>query len=109
MIERPKDLVTVDVEIEFNTVCYVRLEIDLGHVNKGGRSQYSVAEVGEIVKSFLDSQILQPSGNQFFGDYYCDYFVVKKEMNKNKYKLVFCVCSDRPDTIGVITLFKETK
>lgn len=106
MIVRPDGLLIVEVDIEFNFLSYTKLEIDLAHVNKGERSSYTSKDVAEIVSHLLDGLRLEVSDEKSFGEEICSYFVRSGEFKDKRYKLVFCVCSDRPESIGVITLHR---
>ena len=106
VIERPNGLELVDVNIEFNFLKFTKLEIDLAHVNKNGRSTYSSNDVAKIVIHLLSGLVLEASDEKSFGDEVCSYFVRSGEFEEKNYKLVFCICSDRPETIGVITLHR---
>ncbi|CBW26014.1 hypothetical protein BMS_1135 [Halobacteriovorax marinus SJ] len=106
MIERPSALEIVEASIEFNFLNYTKLEIDLAHVNKDGRSSYTCEDVAEIVSHLLNDLRLEASDEKSFGEEICSYFVRSGEFKDKRYKLVFCVCSDRPESIGVITLHR---
>jgi hypothetical protein len=107
---RPDDLVYVDVDIEFNLKKFTSLEIDLRHINNGSKAtrstQYSVDEVVEIVRKFLNNQMVDEFSKRDYGNITCEYFSVVDKFKGKKYKLIICECSDRPDAIGVITLFR---
>ena len=109
-IVRPKSLEIIDVEIEFNFVSYRKIEIDLHHINRGKsltrESTFSLFEIVNLVKIFLEGKILKPDNQRMYGDESCDYFTFIADLNGKKYKLVFCVCTDRRDTLGVITLYR---
>lgn len=106
MIIRPDGLVIVEVNIEFNFLNYTKLEIDLAHVNKDERSSYTSDEVAKIVSHLLNGLRLEASDEKAFGEEVCSYFVRSGEFEDKNYKLVFCICSDRPESIGVITLHR---
>lgn len=106
MIIRPAGLEIVKASIEFNYRAFEYLEIDLEHVNRGKRSSYSADEVVKIVMSMINNLRLVPSGEKDFGNENCSYFVRSGSSNDKKFKLVFCICSDRPTTIGVVTLHR---
>ena len=105
LIIRPDELEIIEAKIEFNMKEFMSLEVDLSHINKNGRSCYSVLEVKKIVATLIDGLLLSPSGEKEFGDEFCSYFVKTGEVMEKKLKLVFCICSDKPDCIGVITLY----
>ena len=105
LIIRPDELEIIEAKIEFNMKEFMSLEVDLSHINKNGRSCYSVLEVKKIVATLIDGLLLSPSREKEFGDEFCSYFVKTGEVMEKKLKLVFCICSDKPDCIGVITLY----
>lgn len=94
------------MDIEFNFLIYTKLEIDLAHVNKGERSSYTSKDVAQIVSHLLNGLRLEASDEKSFGEDICSYFVRSGEFEDKNYKLVFCICSDRPESIGVITLHR---
>ena len=106
MIKRPKGLEIVELTVEFNFQKFTCLEIDLEHVNKDQRSNFSLEDVSQIVLVLIDNLRLSPSGEKEFGDDICSYFVRSASYEDKNFKLVFCICSDRPATIGVITLHR---
>lgn len=106
MIKRPLELEIVAASVEFNYKAFEFLEIDLEHVNKDKRSDYSADEVVKIVLIMIDNLRLVPSGEKDFGNETCSYFVRSGNCDDKNFKLVFCICSDRPTTIGVITLHR---
>jgi hypothetical protein len=67
------------------------LEIDRSHINLGKKK----TRAGHL------------SGDQKqYGEEYCDYFSILGNVYGKKYKLIFCIFSDRPSSIGIITLFR---
>lgn len=106
MIKRPEGLSYIEVRLSFNFKVYTKLEIDLGHINKNARSNFSIEEVTNIMASALENNALLACDEKEFGTEICSYFVKKLIYKKNNYKLVFCICSDREDSIGVITLHR---
>lgn len=106
MIIRPDDLEIISSGLEFNFYNYTELEINLNHINKDGRSQFRSIEVLNIVTELIDGKALSASDIKEFGDEICSYFVVTGLVHNKKYKVVFCICSDKPKTIGVITLHR---
>ena len=110
MIPRPHWLISRFIEITFNSREFNFLEIDLDHINKGKSRERSgdvtASEVALIVQSFLNGNDIEANDVKYFGQYNCQFFV-KKQLYLNKmYKMVLCICSDRPDTIGIITLHR---
>ena len=106
MIERPKRLEIIEIDIEFNLRSFETLEIDLIHINKNGRSGLSAEQVTSIIKGLIHKLVLSASGQKEFGEEICSYFVRTGTVRDKKYKAVFCICSDRPFSIGVITLHR---
>lgn len=106
MIIRPEGLELVEVSLVFNLKIIERLEIDLAHVNKAERSKYKASEVAFLIGRFINHLELPSSSEKIIGGEICHYFVSFGEIEGKKYKLVFCTCSDRPKTIGVITLYR---
>ena len=110
---RPKNLVVVSTEITFNYVVFTELEIDLNHINFGKdqtrASHFSINELAEIVKTMLDGLYLDTESVRNYGLYNCEYFSIVKENDHKRYKMIFCICSDKKFTIGVMTLFRIKK
>lgn len=106
MLGRPHNLQSVSTSILFNFNYYDCCEIDLEHVNKNKRSHFSIEDVADIVHSKLNGLKLEPSDTKFFLNTACEYFVVRLIYENKRFKLVFCICTDKPSTIGVITLFR---
>ena len=106
MIRRPPGLVTAEVNCTVNFLTYDQFEMDLGHINKFARSKFEGSEVALIVLALIDGVVIDPSGEQAFGTYKCLYFVKVGIFEMKKYKLVFCQCSDRPHSLGIITLHR---
>jgi hypothetical protein len=91
---------------KFNFQTISELEIDLAHVNKSDRSKLTAMEVLNIVSELIGNKILSPSDYKEFDDEICTYYVKTGLVYEKKYKAVFCICSDKPNTIGVITLHR---
>jgi hypothetical protein len=106
LITRPVDLSIIRANFEFNFQNILELEIDLTHINKLGRSQFTEIDVLNIVSELIGNKILSPSSYKEFGDEHCTYYVKTSFLFEKKYKVVFCICSDKPNTIGVITLHR---
>jgi hypothetical protein len=83
LVLRPDNLYVIPTKIVFNYLVFNSLEIDLQHIEADGYQRY------------------------FGGS--CLYFKSEFVINKFKYKLVFCICSDRPKRIGVMTLYRIGK
>ncbi len=109
MITRPESLIIVPIHLIFNRKLFYGLEIDLEHINKKKRSKFTEIEVTKYVLANLSFKKLEPSGEGQFNKESCDYFeIVFNDQNK-LLKLVFCVCSDKPRVIGIITLYQMRK
>jgi hypothetical protein len=106
MLTRPDGLKIVQTDLRFNFAPFEYLEIDLEHINKDDRSKYTADDVSFIVKELIDDLKITSGGMKQFGDEFCNYFVKNGTVDKKNFKLVFCVCSDRPSSIGVITLHR---
>ena len=106
MISRPDGLIEIYVEIDFNFRNFSRLEIDLNHINQNNRSWFTWGKIKEIVFDNINGLTLLPSATQFYQEEKCGYFVHFIQNKGIKYKLVFCICSDKPNTIGIITFFR---
>jgi hypothetical protein len=113
VVIRPDILQIVDIDIEFNYVKYSKLEIDLQHINRGKKltrhSNFLLEEVLILVTFILDGEVIGLNASKSCGDENCDYFSILKRFQGNNYKLVLCVCSDRKDTLGIITLYRARK
>jgi hypothetical protein len=107
---RPRGLVVVEVDIEFNLLNYYKLEIDLEHINRGKNytreTQYTLREIVDLVTLFIDKEILSSHATKNYGDESCEYYLLLKNFKGSNYKLVFCKCSDQVDTLGIITIYK---
>lgn len=110
MLTRPDTLYCHSIDILFNFILFKMVEIDLEHVNRGSNKQrntnFSGDEISKIFSSLINNQVLSPSDEKEYGEYFCTYYVIIGEVEGQMYKTVFCICSDRPENIGVITLFK---
>jgi len=106
LIIRPNGLEIIKVELEFNFQSFLFLEIDLVHVNKNSRSNYSKDEVAKIFVSIIAGTALRSVDEKEFGSDFCSYFVKTGQFESKEYRIVFCICSDRPASIGVITLYR---
>jgi hypothetical protein len=110
VVTRPDGLVIVDVEIEFNFLNYSKVEIDLQHINQGKnvtrKTQFSVEEAVNLVIALIDGQVIELDSQRYYGDDSCNYYSAIKKFQSNFYKLVFCTCTDRPETLGIITLYR---
>ena len=84
--------------------------MDISHINFGKKetrvSNYTSAEIIAIVLNFINDQDFMPEATRQFENESCDYFLYIGKYNGKNYKLIFCICSDRPNSIGVITLFR---
>lgn len=112
MIQRPENLKGVKVDFMFNGLPIREIEVELEHINFGGskkreRSSFDVKAVAKICEHFFSEARLQPSGEKAFGNELCRYFKLSDVYRKKNYRIVICHCSDKPRTLGVITLFKE--
>ncbi|MFP5491472.1 MAG: hypothetical protein ACLGG0_08225 [Bacteriovoracia bacterium] len=106
MIIRPVGLIILDLQIYFNQRNFDKIEIDLGHINKLQRSKFEARFIKNVIEENLDGISLRKVDLKSFGDEYCEYFITVVKLLDKNFKLVFCVCSDRPQTIGVITFYR---
>ena len=106
LIKRPEGLLKINVRIEFNLQLFECLEVDLSHINKNQRSFYNLKEIQGMAQNLIDGICLVPSGEKRFYDEFCTYYVLESLYNDKMFKLVFCICSDRPKILGMITLHR---
>lgn len=106
LVLRPDNLYVIPTKIRFNRKIFDALEIDLNHINKNRRSNYTAGEVERIVRRALHNNKIEHEDyiRYFGGD--CFYYTTGLEIGFLYFKLVFCVCTDRPKRIGVITLHR---
>jgi hypothetical protein len=109
VIIRPSHLTILKCDFSFNGLEIEELEIDLKHINKRGRSSYTAEEISKFVRFYLDGKILYYSDKKIFGDDFCEYYVWINSAEQKTFKLVFCICSDKPSTIGVLTFYQLRK
>lgn len=107
MIQRPTHLSYLSINIEFNQQYFSELEVDLNHINKDGRSQYKTEDLENALVMMIDKKTFSSSATKAFGSENCTYYVVRDLYNDQPYKLVLCICSDKPKTLGVITFHRE--
>ena len=110
MIKRPLGLVFCETSLVFNCSYYLKLEIDIDHIqlgkNKKRLSALTLAAVVELSELFINNQFFYPEGEARYGSDFCEYFSIINHYKTKKYKLVFCICTDRPHAIGIITLHR---
>lgn len=110
MLIRPISLIQLDAKIIFNQHLFLKLEIDLDHINEGKSKTrnklHTAEEVSIIVSHLLQFKNCKSSGLKMYNEDICNYYVIIGLFEKKQYKVVFCICSDRPMSIGVITLFR---
>ncbi len=110
MIVRPDNLIFYEVDLWFNLDHFRMLEIDRSHINLGKRQtrrgHLSGDQIALIVNDLIKFKMLFPVDQKQYGEDYCDYFSILGSVYGKKYKLIFCICSDRPSSIGIITLFR---
>lgn len=113
MVERPANLINVEWSLHFNGFLFEALEIDLAHINTGKKqtraSSYGVSDVVFIFDKLVNGEVLYPVDARMYQNVACEYFIKSGFSNGIKYKIVFCICSDRPKTIGVLTMYKLRK
>ncbi len=111
MIIRPNSLISVKTNFGFNGLIITEVEIDINHVNFGKnkskkRSNFNADFVAKVCNKFFSNKFLEDVGLKEFGDEVCRYFKIDSVFENKKYRMVICVCSDKPNTVGVITLYE---
>ena len=106
MIKRPDHLEFIAVKIKFSGLWFDTLEIDLQHINKFRRSNFSAKDIGHAAKIILHERFFEPHATKRYEDESCNYYVITRKFNGVFYKLVICICSDSPQTIGIITFYR---
>lgn len=107
MIKRPKHLIYFNTKVIFNGRAFNKVEIDLKHINKGRRSKFDENEITQVLLEHINGNFFSSSGFKRFGDESCTYFKIPLRYKNNLWRLVLCICSDKPNTIGIITFFRE--
>jgi len=108
MLKRPNHLVYSDIKLNFNGRVFNEIEIDLNHINKGKRSVFTSASISNLLLKSVDGKVFSSSGHKKFGSESCTYFKIPLMYKKKIWRLVLCICSDKPNTLGVITFFRES-
>jgi hypothetical protein len=110
-LQRPINLLVFKTNIIFNNDLYDELEFDIEHINQGRnkarKNNLSEKEVIRITKVLLDNDLLDSVGFKDYDKASCTYYVKTGIFETKKYKIVFCVCTDRPNSLGIITLFRN--
>jgi hypothetical protein len=101
LIVRPENLLFYKVDLWFNFDHFSMIEMDISHINFGKKvrriSNYSSEEIAAIVLNFINDQDFMPEATRQFENEVCDYFLFVGKYNGKNYKLIFCLCSDRPN------------
>lgn len=105
-LSRPAHLIIRNCEFYFNRTLYKKLEMDLVHINKDRRSNYKADDIEKISIHLLAGKSLIPSATRIYSLIICNYFIVEEWYDDKKFRIAFCICSDRPNTIGIMTLFR---
>jgi hypothetical protein len=106
VIKRPVDLVEIEAELVFNSRPIDRIEVDLAHIIKNSRSNVTATEVWEIVVFNLSGATVMATDSKKYSDGSCDYFVRTIRYRTHWFKLVWCICNDRPTTLGIMTFYR---
>lgn len=106
MIIRPASLEVIEIDIEFNLQDYKFLEIDLNHINKNDRANFSVVELAIMIKILINEKSFSASAQKTFGIDFYSYYVIYEKIVSKLYNLVFGICNDRPNSIGIITFHR---
>ena len=86
-------------------IIFINMKVSF-HINKNKRSNYTLEEIKNITYKLLLNKLLIPSAVREYENEACSYFVLKDYFMRKKYKIVFCICSDRPENIGIITFHR---
>jgi len=106
VIKRPSELEFCEVDFQFQFRQFSALEIDLKHINRNGRNHFDLIEALDLTLCFIKEGMLSSSDEKIYGEIYCEYFVLIGLWKGKTFKLVTCTCSDRPDNLGVITIYR---
>lgn len=113
VVIRPEGLQIIDVDIEFNLLNYSKLEIDLQHINRGKwltrETSFLLGEILNLVTNFLDGELIEADAQKVYENESCDYYCLSKNYRGKTYKLVFCICTDKKETLGIITLHRSRR
>ncbi len=111
MIKRPENLLVRRMNLFFNLIEFDTIEIDIDHINQGKHQSRPInfpeVMMLNIIKALIHHEEMKPSEIKDFDDENCSYFVNEGFFNKKKFKIVFCACSDKPRTIGIIRLYRK--
>lgn len=106
VIKRPENLDYSPIDLFFNNDWFECLEIDLEHINKKGRSQFSAGDIAKVVKDVCENKILEPCGEAYYENEKCIYFEQVVFLHKVPHRLIMCICSDRLRNIGIISFYR---
>ena len=106
VIKRPDKLVFVSVDLFFNNDWFDRLEIDLEHINKQGRSHFLASDIAKVVREVCENKIQEPCGETYYENEKCVYYEQIVSLHKLPHRLIMCVCSDRIRSIGIISFYR---
>ena len=110
MVPRPVGLIERFVNIIFNNRHYSIIEIDINHINHGKNgnrtSDLEIFDIVNISLALLDGVEIEYIDEKIYGDTRCHFYVREGTYRSKKYRMVFCVCSDFLEKIGVITLYR---
>ncbi|MBH46949.1 MAG: hypothetical protein CME71_02130 [Halobacteriovorax sp.] len=106
MVIRPKSLEYIAVQVNFRGLLFETLEIDLAHINKYRRSSFRLKDIVYAAKTMLHQNYFEANSSKQYEKETCHYYVIIERFNGSFYKLVFCVCSDRPKNIGINTFYR---
>lgn len=106
LVRRPDHLEYIAVKIMFRGLWFDTIEIDLQHINKFRRSNFNTKDIGYAAKTMLNERFFEAHTTKRYDDESCNYYVIIERFNGIYYKLVICICSDRPESIGIITFYR---
>jgi len=106
LIKRPDDLEIYPINLQMNRRRFDSIELNLAHINKEKRSNFLPEEVTLLFIQLVDGLSFDSVDEKKFGNDFCKYYVEIGKFGNKKFKVVFCICSDRPKSIGIITFYR---
>ena len=108
---KPKDLIRCSIRPTIiNSYLIKEIEVDLKHINYGlnlekgygidARSNFDMTDIARFFESLHQIEINSVPDENW------EYFVVDKSFFcKKKYRMVFCIDRNEPNTSGIITFY----
>ena len=113
---KPNDLINKKVSpTRINKYVISHIEVDLKHINYGldkdkgygikARTHFKIEDIVVFFESLYQLEI-EPETDENW-----EYYIVTKKFFglKKKFRMVFCIDKEKPNTSGVITLFEVTR